>query len=172
MQLPAALSSNEQSTSLKKGKENLITALQLAKQAGEGTRVLVYIHSYFCLHWVFAVVCKLRKAGRLSLRSTGSRRRGISSRARGSAAAAPGSRHRLRSVASGSAAPQHVGSPRPGVEPASSPLILCRPLLLLPSIFPSIRVFSSESVLPTRCQSTGVSASASVLPMNTQDWSP
>ena len=29
----------------------------------------------------------------------------------------------------------------------SSHLILCRPLLLLPSIFPSIRVFSSESVL-------------------------
>ena len=29
-------------------------------------------------------------------------------------------------------------------------LILCRPLLLLPSIFPSIRVFSDESVLPIR----------------------
>ena len=29
-------------------------------------------------------------------------------------------------------------------------LILCRPLLLLPSIFPSIRVFSSESVLCLR----------------------
>ena len=29
----------------------------------------------------------------------------------------------------------------------SSHLILCRPLLLLPSIFPSIRVFSKESVL-------------------------
>ena len=29
-------------------------------------------------------------------------------------------------------------------------LILCRPLLLLPSIFPSIRVFSSESVLRLR----------------------
>ena len=29
----------------------------------------------------------------------------------------------------------------------SSHLILCRPLLLLPSIFPSIRVFSSESAL-------------------------
>ena len=29
----------------------------------------------------------------------------------------------------------------------SSHLILCRPLVLLPSIFPSIRVFSSESVL-------------------------
>ena len=29
----------------------------------------------------------------------------------------------------------------------SNHLILCRPLLLLPSIFPSIRVFSSESVL-------------------------
>ena len=29
-------------------------------------------------------------------------------------------------------------------------LILCRPLLLMPSIFPSIRVFSSESVLQIR----------------------
>ena len=29
----------------------------------------------------------------------------------------------------------------------SSHLIVCRPLLLLPSIFPSIRVFSNESVL-------------------------
>ena len=29
----------------------------------------------------------------------------------------------------------------------SNHLILCRPLLLLPSIFPSIRVFSSESAL-------------------------
>ena len=29
-------------------------------------------------------------------------------------------------------------------------LILCRPLLLLPSIFPSIRVFSNESVLCIR----------------------
>ena len=32
----------------------------------------------------------------------------------------------------------------------SNPLILCHPLLLLPSIFPSIRVFSKESVLCTR----------------------
>ena len=32
----------------------------------------------------------------------------------------------------------------------SNHLILCHPLLLLPSIFPSIRVFSSESVLHTR----------------------
>ena len=32
----------------------------------------------------------------------------------------------------------------------SSHLILCRPLLLLPSIFPSIRVFSNESVLCSR----------------------
>ena len=29
----------------------------------------------------------------------------------------------------------------------SNPLILCRPLLLLPSMFPSIRVFSNESTL-------------------------
>ena len=33
----------------------------------------------------------------------------------------------------------------------SSHLVLCCPLLLLPSIFPSIRVFSIESVLHIRC---------------------
>ena len=33
---------------------------------------------------------------------------------------------------------------------SSSHLILCRPLLLPPSIFPSIRVFSKESALPIR----------------------
>ena len=54
----------------------------------------------------------------------------------------------------------------------SNHLILCRPLLLLPSIFPSIRVFSNESALHNRWQSIGVSASASVLPMNIQDWFP
>ena len=32
----------------------------------------------------------------------------------------------------------------------SSHLIICRPLLLLPSIFPSLRVFSNESVLRIR----------------------
>ena len=41
------------------------------------------------------------------------------------------------------------------------------PLLLLPSIFPSIRVFSNESVLHIRWP--GVSASGSFLPMNIQD---
>ena len=51
----------------------------------------------------------------------------------------------------------------------SNHLILCRPLLLLPPIPPSIRVFSSESTLHMRWPSTGVSASASVLPVNTQD---
>ena len=49
----------------------------------------------------------------------------------------------------------------------SNNLILCHPLLLLPSIFPSIRVFSNESVL-----SIGASASASVLPMNIQGCFP
>ena len=33
----------------------------------------------------------------------------------------------------------------------SNHLILCRPLLLLPSILPSIRVFSNESVLHIKC---------------------
>ena len=54
----------------------------------------------------------------------------------------------------------------------SNHLILCHPLLLPPSIFPSIRVFSNESVLVSGGQSIGVSASTSVLPMNTQDWFP
>ena len=57
---------------------------------------------------------------------------------------------------------QHVRplcpSPTPGVNPNPCPLsrmpsshpILCCPLLLLPSMFPNIRVFSSESVLHIR----------------------
>ena len=53
----------------------------------------------------------------------------------------------------------------------SNHLILCHPLLLLPSIFPSIRVFSNKSFLCISGQSIGVSASASVLPVNTQDLS-
>ena len=53
-----------------------------------------------------------------------------------------------------------------------SHLTLCHPLLLLPSIFPSIRVFSNESVFAWGGQSTGLSAVASVLPVNTQDWCP
>ena len=54
----------------------------------------------------------------------------------------------------------------------SNHLILCCPLLLLPSIFPSIRVFSNESALCTGGQSIGVSASTSVLPMSIQDRFP
>ena len=54
----------------------------------------------------------------------------------------------------------------------SSNLILCRPLYLLPPIPPSIRVFSNESTLRMRWPSIGISASASILTMNTQDWSP
>jgi len=45
-------------------------------------------------------------------------------------------------------------------------------LLLLPSLFPSIRIFSKECVLRIRCPSIESSASASVLPMNIQDWFP
>ena len=54
----------------------------------------------------------------------------------------------------------------------SNHLILCCPPLNLPSIFPSIRVFSSESVLHIKWPSIGVSPSASVLPMNIQDSFP
>ena len=38
----------------------------------------------------------------------------------------------------------------------SNHLILCRPLILLPSIFPSIRVFSDESVLHINQVAKGV----------------
>ena len=47
----------------------------------------------------------------------------------------------------------------------SNHLILCRPLLLLPSIFPSIRVFSNESVLCIRWPKYG-SFSFSICPSN------
>ena len=55
----------------------------------------------------------------------------------------------------------------------SNHLILCHPILLPPSIFPSIRVFSNESALRIRWPKYW--ASASVLPMNIQgsfrmDW--
>ena len=54
--------------------------------------------------------------------------------------------------------PQYARPPYPSATPGSPPmsiesvmpsshLILCHPLLLLPSIFPSIRVFSNESAL-------------------------
>ena len=52
----------------------------------------------------------------------------------------------------------------------SNHLILCYPLLLLPSIFPSIRVFSNESVLCIRWPKYWSLSLAPVLPMNIQDW--
>ena len=92
-----------------------------------------------------------------------------------------------RSVVSDSLRPhglQHTRppcpSPTPGVYSNTCPiksvmpfnhLILCSPLLLLPSVFPRIRVFSNESDLRIRWPiiSTGASASASVRPMDIQD---
>ena len=54
----------------------------------------------------------------------------------------------------------------------SKHLIFCCPLLLLPSIFPSIRVFPMSWLFASGGQSIGASASASVLPMNIQGWFP
>ena len=54
----------------------------------------------------------------------------------------------------------------------SNHLILCHPLLLLPSIFPSIRVFSKESVLRIRWPKYWSFSFNIILPMNTQDWFP
>ena len=54
----------------------------------------------------------------------------------------------------------------------SNHLILCHPLLLLPSIISNIRIFSVSQFFASGGQSTGASASVSVLPMNIQDWFP
>ena len=53
-----------------------------------------------------------------------------------------------------------------------SHLILCRPLLLCPQSFLASGSFQMSQLFTSGCQSIGVSASASVLPVNTQDWSP
>ena len=64
--------------------------------------------------------------------------------------------HFSRSVMSDSLRPpelQHARPPCPSLTPRVMPsnhLILCHPLLLLPSIFPSIRVFSNDSDLQIR----------------------
>ena len=52
----------------------------------------------------------------------------------------------------------------------SSHLILCRPLLLLPSIFLSIRSFPVSQLFPSGDQIIGAPVSASVLPMSLQGW--
>ena len=54
----------------------------------------------------------------------------------------------------------------------SSYLILCPPLLLLPSFFPASGSFQMSQFLTSGGQSNGASASVSVLPMNIQDWFP
>ena len=51
----------------------------------------------------------------------------------------------------------------------SNRLILCRSLLLPPLIFPASESFQMSQFFASGGQSTGVSALASVLPMNTQD---
>ena len=59
----------------------------------------------------------------------------------------------------------------------SNYLILCHPLLFLPSIFPSIRIFFNESggliaySFASGGQNTGASASASSITVNIQGWS-
>ena len=75
---------------------------------------------------------------------------------------------------------QHTRLPCPSATPRAysnsvmpfNHLILCHCLLLLSSIFPSIRVFPMSQFFASGGQSIGVSASASVLPMNIQDWFP
>ena len=92
------------------------------------------------------------------------------------------------SVVSGSLWPywlQHARlpcpSPTPGACSNSCPLSWwCHPTLSSSVIpfssslqsFPTSGSFQMSQLFASGCQSTGVSASVSVLPMNTQDWSP
>ena len=54
----------------------------------------------------------------------------------------------------------------------SSHLILCPPLLLLPSVPPSIRVFSNESTLHMRWPKYWSYSFSIILPKKSQGWSP
>ena len=72
-------------------------------------------------------------------------------------------------------------SPPPGVHPNSCPCSRwCHPAISFsvvpfsscPQSLPASRSFLMSQLFAWGGQSTGVSASASVLPMNTQDWSP
>ena len=54
----------------------------------------------------------------------------------------------------------------------SNHLILCHPLLLLPSIFPSIRSFPMSQFFASGGQSIGASALTSVLPVTLRGWFP
>ena len=76
---------------------------------------------------------------------------------------------------------KHARLPYPSLSPAvcsdlcplswwCHPTILCHPFLLLPSIFPSIRIFSNELALTSGSQSIVTSASASFFLMNIQSW--
>ena len=81
--------------------------------------------------------------------------------------------------------PQHTRppcpSPTPGVHPSPCPLSQwCHPPISssvvpfssCPQSFPASGSFQMSQLFAWGGQSTGVSASTSVLPMNTQDWSP
>ena len=72
-------------------------------------------------------------------------------------------------------------SPTPGVHPNSCPLSRwCHPAISssvipfssCPQSLPALESLSMSQLFAWGGQSTGVSASASILPMNTQDWSP
>ena len=54
----------------------------------------------------------------------------------------------------------------------SNRLILCHPLLCLPSIFPRIKAFLMTQLFASGGQSIVASASAAGLPRNIQDWFP
>ena len=68
--------------------------------------------------------------------------------------------------------PQFAQTHAHWVDYAIQPSLFCHPLFLLPLIFPASGSFQMSQLFASGGQSTGVSASTSVLPMNIQDWFP
>ena len=60
----------------------------------------------------------------------------------------------------------------PTISSSVVPFSFCLQGLLLPDAFPASGSFPRSQLFPWGNQSIGLSASASALPMNTQDWSP
>ena len=141
-----------------------------------------FIHSFIPPIMIMCLPCA-RKQSKLKKGYTGSGRRDTQDLRSSHSWKMWNNCYSVAEVVSGSLQPhglQHANLPCPSLSPGvwwnscplvipSNHLILCHLLLLLPSIFPSIRVFSNES-FASGDQSIGVSALASVLPMNIQSW--
>ena len=148
----------------KKEKENLITALQLAKKARERNAFSLFIFTHISGCTGSPPWCAgFARWWRLWLWSTSSRRTGVSSCARGSRAQAQESWRTGQLPLGTWGLPDQGSNRRPAISSSVLPFSSCPQSLPASGSFPMSQLFASGG------QSIGVSASASVLPMNTQD---